>query len=258
MNVSYIKLLNAFESFANAHLQIKRFESDFAEQMPNFATENEKFPILFVAPDNSIFDENANQFTLTVYCFDVIEKDRSNINTILSDTNTILNDVYRWFKDEELPGIDIIGDAPVSTPLNNALLDYCAGWQMVITFDVDTYGLCEIPLSDTPITPVVDILTLFDFCDSEIYDRLTLYQINCLTLRLSKMYNNIAYTGDIDGINTIFVCTEEIVQIFKGGVLLLQNTTPPEYTLSIDKKTATLNIAPDPAFNDLLTFYANQ
>ena len=118
MNVSYKKILNAFEDFATSHLQIKRFESEFEEQLPNFATEKENYPILFVSPNSSIFDENANQFTVTVSCFDIIQKDRSNINTILSDTNTIMNDVYRWFKDGEVLGIDVIDDAPNATPIN--------------------------------------------------------------------------------------------------------------------------------------------
>jgi hypothetical protein len=160
INISYIRLLNAFESFSNAHLQIKRFASDFPEQVPNFGTEKENYPILFVSPNNTIFDENANQFTVDVYCFDIIEKDRININTILSDTNTILNDVYRWFKDGEIFGIDVITDTPTCTPINNGLLDYAAGWQMSITFVVDTYGICEIPFNEAPvvITEVCDIV----------------------------------------------------------------------------------------------------
>lgn len=160
INISYIRLLNAFESFSNAHLQIKRFASDFPEQVPNFGTEKENYPILFVSPNNTIFDENANQFTVDVYCFDIIEKDRININTILSDTNTILNDVYRWFKDGEIFGIDVIDDTPTCTPINNGLLDYAAGWQMSITFVVDTYGICEIPFNESPvvITEVCDIV----------------------------------------------------------------------------------------------------
>jgi hypothetical protein len=162
VNLSYIRLLTEFDSFATAHQQIKRFGSDFAEQMPNFATGNEKYPILYVVPNNTIFDENANTFTVDVYCFDIIEKDRSNINTILSDTNTILNDVYRWFKDGEIIGIDVINDAPNAVPINNGLLDYAAGWQMSITFEVDTYGLCEIPLSPFPAPePALGYVTIY-------------------------------------------------------------------------------------------------
>lgn len=160
MNISYQRILNAAESFASAHGQIKRFKSDFPEQLPNFGTEKETYPILYVAPSYSIFNENTNQFDLTIYCFDIIEKDRSNINTILSDTNQILNDFYRWFKDGEIVGIDIIDQTPTVSPINNALLDYAAGWQMTITFTVSTYGICEIPFTTPPIviTEVCDIV----------------------------------------------------------------------------------------------------
>ena len=87
MNISYINILQTIESFASAHLQIKKFASDFPAQMPNFATKNEEYPILFVSPTNSIFQENTNRYEIDVYCFDIIQSDRENINTILSDTN---------------------------------------------------------------------------------------------------------------------------------------------------------------------------
>lgn len=249
INISYTRLLNAFETFSNAHLQIKRFGSDFEEQMPNFATENEKYPILFVSPNNSIFDENANQFSVKVFCFDVIEKDRTNINTILSDTNTILNDVYRWFKDGEVFGIDVIGTAPNSTPINNALLDYVAGWEMDITFEVDTYGLCEIPFSPAPppgnpkgyVTIYEsDGITIKDFVlndGSYILDQEMNYKLIGLT------------SGLIDGTNTIFVFDEIPVQVVYNGNIV----DDTNYTLV--GTTVTLNFAP--FVGETLTAYGN-
>jgi len=248
-NISYIKILNAFKEFADAHLQIKRFESEFSEQMPNFATEKESYPILFVAPSSSIFDENANQFTVTVYCFDIIEKDRVNINTILSDTNTILNDVYRWFKDGEVLGIDVIGDAPNSTPINNALLDYAAGWQMDITFEVDTYGVCEIPFSPIP-TPeqpngyvtiyAPDGITIVDFVlNNGFYILGQMGNYDLLTL----------VSGVIDGSNMVFVFSDVPVQVvYNGNIVDTSN-----YTLLGNQ--ITLNFAP--FTGETLTAYGN-
>ncbi len=40
---SYQALINKIEAFYNAHLQVKKVGSDFAEQMPNFATKDEKY-----------------------------------------------------------------------------------------------------------------------------------------------------------------------------------------------------------------------
>jgi|SRR3972149_1677332 len=143
---SYNKILQTIDSFASQHLQIKKYSFDFDEQMPNLATLDEKYPFLFVSPNSSTFNENTNEFTLNIYCFDIIQKDRSNINTIVSDTNQILNDLYRWFFDGSIQGIDLLG-ATNATPINNALLDYCAGWQMQLTLTVDPYSFCDIPLT---------------------------------------------------------------------------------------------------------------
>lgn len=232
INISYIRLLNAFESFANAHLQVKRFASDFPEQIPNFATKDEKFNILFVSPDSTIFDENANQFTVTVRCFDIIEKDRSNINTILSDTNQILNDVYRWFKDGDIFGIDVIDNAPVSTPINNALLDYAAGWEMQITFTVDTYGICEIPFNDSPVV-------ITEVCDIVYSPYLTCETLeNCATFLQRKLKFTDLVSGVCDGVNTIFTFAQVPDFVYYNGQLL----KPTRYTTV--GTTITLDFAP--------------
>jgi hypothetical protein len=196
-NISYIRILQAIESFASAHLQIKKFASDFPTQMPNFATEDEAYPILFVSPNTSIFDENTNTFQLEVYCFDIIQKDRNNINTILSDTNQILNDLDKWLKEGDIAGIDVM-TSTTATPINNALLDYAAGWQMTIVLTTDTYGICEIPFSEVPvITTEVNNIVYQTF-------------LTCENLPLCDTFTNAidSLQEQIDSItgNTDFVC----------------------------------------------------
>jgi hypothetical protein len=153
MVTSYKQLIKFVDDFASQHQQIQRFRAEFEEQMPNFATENEAYPILFMAPVGSQFFFNQDTYTVRFYCFDIIQKDRANINYILSDTNLILNDLKKWFQDGTNYTFDILGD-PTATPINNALLDYAAGWQMDITFNVDTYCVDEIPFKDSPLIPV--------------------------------------------------------------------------------------------------------
>jgi hypothetical protein len=153
MVTSYKQLIKFVDDFASQHQQIQRFRAEFEEQMPNFATENEAYPILFMAPVGSQFFFNQDTYTVRFYCFDIIQKDRANINYILSDTNLILNDLKKWFQEGSNYTFDILGD-PTATPINNALLDYAAGWQMDITFNVDTYCVDEIPFKDSPLIPV--------------------------------------------------------------------------------------------------------
>ncbi len=92
--ISYQALVNEIIAFYNAHLQVKKVGSDFKEQLFNFATKDEKYPIVYIVPVDAIPTENTNDFTLEIYCFDIIQKDRANINVILSDCHQILMDLY--------------------------------------------------------------------------------------------------------------------------------------------------------------------
>ena len=147
---SYITLLSKIEAFCNAHLQIKKYGGEFREQMPNFSTKDEKYPIVYVTPNGDVEDLNTNQFTVDIYCVDIIQKDRANLNTILSDTQLILKDLFVYYRNDNDTELDVIGTASMS-PLNNLDSDYVAGWLMSITFEVNSYGDCAIPMN--PIVP---------------------------------------------------------------------------------------------------------
>ena len=147
---SYIKLLSKIEAFCDAHYQIQRYGGEFREQMPNISTESEQYPIVFVTPNSGQPFYDTNQITLDIYCVDIIQKDRENINTIVSDCHLILTDLYGYFSQGDDLDVDVIG-TPSQTPLNNLDLDYVAGWMMTITFEVNGYCVDAIPMS--PITP---------------------------------------------------------------------------------------------------------
>jgi len=147
---SYISLLSKIEAFCNAHLQIKKYGGEFREQMPNFATKDEKYPVVFVTPTSDTESLNTNQFTVDIYCVDIIQADRANLNSIISDCQLILKDMYVYYTNDNDVEIDVVGTASMN-PLNNQDLDYVAGWVMSITFEVASYGSCAIPMN--PINP---------------------------------------------------------------------------------------------------------
>ena len=162
--ISHIQILQYIESFAAQHMQIQRFGADFYEQINNFATKDKNFPILYIVPIDNYSDENVKVWTYDAYCFDIIEKNRDNINTLVSDTELILNDLYLWFKDGEL-NIDILSTA-FKTPLNNGLLDYAAGHVMRMSLETGQSSICEIPFADKPelLTGSCDIVYNYN-CD---------------------------------------------------------------------------------------------
>jgi hypothetical protein len=142
--MTLFEVIKRLETFCDSHLQVKKFGADFLEQLGNFATQDEKYPIVFVnVPTSTTLGENLNTFSLEIYCLDIIQKDRDNIITILSDTQLILNDIYL----ELQTGTDLTIDVTNAslTPLNNDLLDYVAGWIMTLDIEVETYCVTDIP-----------------------------------------------------------------------------------------------------------------
>ena len=159
---SYIQLINKLRTFFESNMFVQRFESDFLEQFDNYSGKNEKYPIVFMSLDSSSTTDYLGEFTISLHCLDVIQKDRKNINNIISDTQLILQDLYRYLVDGNDTSIYVNGGASY-TPLNNAFCDYLAGNLMTISVEVETQSLCELPLNkdnDTVIWDGIDdILT---------------------------------------------------------------------------------------------------
>lgn len=146
---SYISLKNYIENFANQHDQIQRFESDFYDQMQNFSTDDNAFPILYMVPNNTTFGGEIDIYNVTFYCFQVIRKDRVDVMNAYSDCQLILNDLKKYIEDgpNTLFGLSPDNTA-ISEPLREVVMDYVTGAQMTIDIEVDTYTVCDIPLND--------------------------------------------------------------------------------------------------------------
>jgi len=193
ISVSYIKLLQKIKTFCEAHYQIKRYGFDFEEQIGGFEEVENLFPFIYIVPISKVLGENTNTFTVRIYCADQIMQSRNNVNTIVSDADLILNDLYRYFKDGSDVDVDVLND-PTITPINNAFLTKCAGCVMDLQVDVASYGLCEIPLeTQTPqdscevlleqlTTEQLNecILPTYDFSSTSVLDNLTPEQVTAL------------------------------------------------------------------------------
>ena len=233
---SYKGLLNKIEAFCNAHLQIKKYGGEFKEQMPNFSTENEKYPIVYVVPTSDLSDLNTNQFTLDVYCVDIIQKDRANINTIVSDCNLIVNDLYLYFLDGNDLSIDVIG-ASSGSPINNFDLDYSAGWVKSITFEVQAYSVCAIPMN--PINPNPP-----QVCNPANYN-------------LVDTLDNILASGSIDsGVTADIVVHDSTVEnsdaSYSASILAEGSLVLPDITINVVNTLGTLvNPSTSPSVQDV-------
>jgi len=142
--ISYQSIVDKITAFYDNHAQVEKVGSDFKEQMVNFATKDEKYPLVYVVPSGVTPYQNVSIFNIELYCFDIIQMDRANITTILSDTQQILQDLYLEFTFSDDYDFDIDGQ-PIFIPLNNDLLDYAAGWQMNLSVVIPSWTNCPIP-----------------------------------------------------------------------------------------------------------------
>ena len=151
---TYKQLEDIMESFADSHLGIRRFFSTVEEQIPPLSMEDDEFPVLFMTPVSVTLGDLEIVQTIKLTVYDRLEKDRTNYNDIVSDTQQILNDCRMWLGPDNDNFIEVIATSdPVAIPLNNKLLDFCFGWSMDIGVKMEGIAFCFIPL-DPAITPI--------------------------------------------------------------------------------------------------------
>ena len=132
MSQQYNTVVNALEQFSANHLSLKRFKCSFFEQMDNFSTSENSFPILYAIPNDISFEYNIDVMSFRVYCVDVLQKDRSNEQVILNETLLILRDLNNWFKQNNYNNLNVLNN-PRAIPVNNFLTEFTTGWYIDIS-----------------------------------------------------------------------------------------------------------------------------
>jgi hypothetical protein len=217
--ISYLQAVNVIKTFADDHLQINRFDFEFKEQMQNLATLNEAYPFLYVVPLASDTITNVNEFEVEIYCVDRLQKDRTNVNYVVSDTNQILNDLVLWLEEGQ-DDIEIVGTA-TQTPINNDLLDYVGGWVLRVRLQVEKIGLCEIPLGgEMPPPPTCENAT-FQNSDESFVTTIAsgdTYTSEDVRIRVFDQNGN-SLAGDDYPSNIYFDITVEVTNEIEANVI---------------------------------------
>lgn len=151
ISYSYSQVVGLLENFASSHLQIQRFAHDFPEQLQNYATTGATFPFMFASPVDSSYAINTTRHRFRVYLLDQIEKDRTNVKSILNSINLTLEDLKHYLGEENDSTPVILLGEPTAIPLNNFALDYLGGYYIDLDIEIDSHSVCEIPFLNPPI-----------------------------------------------------------------------------------------------------------
>jgi hypothetical protein len=138
-------MIQVIENWAQEHLDIERFIFEFENQKDILITEDSTFPVMFVAPTNNSYS-NMTSYGFKIWVYDIIQKDRSNTIDNVNRTELICQDFVRYFN-EDNPDVDFwLEPGVISTPTNDALIDYCQGHYIDVVFEANSYSNCDIPL----------------------------------------------------------------------------------------------------------------
>jgi hypothetical protein len=148
-----VTIKDAITAFADGHGQLQGrviFESD--DHRSAYITEENTYPLLFVAPIDVAVNRAMNVHTLRVYVYERINDDRLDVWENANDTSLILRDIRVWWNDYGVDEINIVED-PIGQFGCDKELDNLVGYFADIRFEIPSHGRCQVPVDIEPIPP---------------------------------------------------------------------------------------------------------
>ena len=146
-----VTIKDAITAFADGHGQLQGrviFEAD--DHRSAYITEENTYPLLFVAPIDVAVNRAMNVHTLRVYVYERINDDRLDVWENANDTSLILRDIRVWWNDYGVDEINIVED-PIGQFGCDKELDNLVGYFADIRFEIPSHGRCQVPVDVEPI-----------------------------------------------------------------------------------------------------------
>ena len=189
-------------ALANAHYQIAEVGMGTIAELQS--KPDRDYPLLWLSNEGGSLADNykVDNIRLTMFGRVIVgeegqDDDASEIE-VLSDMQLILLDFLNYFHQQH--GQEYVTDkAATLEHFTERTNDRTAGYSCVLELkQFYDWNKCNIPQSGAVIPPTVDGLTLYDFCDQSVIDRLTPTQLACLTSELCGVPSPV--TEQINGV----------------------------------------------------------
>ena len=149
MTINQLKTL--FQNIATAHKQINDFAYGELWEIEEKMNKEAKYPMLYVSPIQSTTQEQVKERSFHFMIFDMISKDKEDVVEVWSDTEQILDDIIKIFKNES-ENYELVGD-PTLLPFKEDNADWATGYRTELTIRTDfNSNYCDIP-SNTFVSP---------------------------------------------------------------------------------------------------------
>lgn len=142
MKVTLNQLIAELQTIATNHEQINSF---FFGDIADLGTESPmQYPVFYadVAPSN--FTYKVIAVNLQIMVMDIVKKDLSNENDVLSDCLQIMEDIIIKLRDPSK--VYLIQDSISLNPFSDSQGDEVSGWTANFTINIpSTYNECAVP-----------------------------------------------------------------------------------------------------------------
>lgn len=144
--------IQLFQNIANAHEMINDFGFGDMFQSNGEVKPGIQYNLLWVVPLDSIITEQTVQRRYRILVLGRVKKDESNLNEVWSNTEQIIGDIIKIFRNET-DDYSLIGD-PTLTPVYGQLADWVSGYESVLVIETEfASNYCDLPM-DGFISPV--------------------------------------------------------------------------------------------------------
>jgi hypothetical protein len=177
-------------ALANAHYQIAEVGMGTIAELQG--KPDRLYPLLWLSNEGGSLEDNykVDNIRLTMFGRVIVgeegqDDDASEIE-VLSDMQLVLLDFLNYFHQQH--GQEYVTDkAATLEHFTERTNDRTAGYSCVLELkQFYDWNKCNIPQSGAVIPPTIDGLTLYDFCDQSVLDRLTAEQNACLLLEFGN------------------------------------------------------------------------
>jgi hypothetical protein len=149
-----ITIRDAIQAFVDGHGQLQAVGFGSDDKRAPYLTDQELFPVLYVAPVDVEVGRAHNTHRLRVYVYERLNDADQDEWENANDTSLILRDIRVWWNDYGVDDILIETD-PTGTFKTDSELDNLVGYYAEILFQIPSHGRCDVPVDIEPVPPVV-------------------------------------------------------------------------------------------------------
>lgn len=144
--ISYNQVIALFQNIATAHEQVHSFGVGEAWMVDARPEDQQLMPKVWLIPGQLDVQEYIMRYNLTLLCFDLVQKDETNMEEVLSDTQLILLDIVKVLRAYPNSWFQIV-DEPRLNPFVERFQEDVSGWRMDLVLQVDfNSSECDMPM----------------------------------------------------------------------------------------------------------------